>query len=120
MLSSLYRDTILFHARHPQNYGRLENPTKTVNVANPLCGDRMIVDVALKNETIERIGWEGEGCILSRAGMSLLSKEVVGKNKEDILVMDDDSLYSLFGIEVTPSREKCVSMSLDGLKQVLA
>ena len=38
-LSDLYQQVILDHNKAPRNFRKLENPTRTVEGLNPLCGD---------------------------------------------------------------------------------
>ena len=40
----LYRENILEHYRHPRCQGTIENPDRTYEDENPLCGDRIRMD----------------------------------------------------------------------------
>ncbi len=46
-LRELYQQTILDHGRHPRNAGRLEGATHSAKGHNPLCGDRLEVDLVV-------------------------------------------------------------------------
>ena len=41
----LFRENILEHYQHPRNHGTLEHPDITYEDANPLCGDRIRMDL---------------------------------------------------------------------------
>ena len=40
-LGDLYQQVIIDHSRHPQNFRRLGDATRTVEGVNPLCGDQI-------------------------------------------------------------------------------
>ena len=44
-MDDLYRDYILEHYRRPHNFGVLETPTAATRAANPLCGDRITMQL---------------------------------------------------------------------------
>ncbi len=45
MSDQLYQERIVALAKAKTGAGKLENPTKTARRDNPLCGDRVILDV---------------------------------------------------------------------------
>ena len=45
---TIYQEVILDHAENPRNTGNIQNPTKSVIVYNPLCGDKIKMDVLIK------------------------------------------------------------------------
>ena len=54
---ALYTDKILEHARRPRNFGRVVDPDVQFEELNPLCGDRIRVELRLSdNEQILEIG----------------------------------------------------------------
>ena len=53
-MDDLYRDYILEHYRRPHNFGVLEEPTATYEGANPLCGDRITMQLGVKDGVVER------------------------------------------------------------------
>ena len=46
-LNDLYRDVILDHNRRPRNFGVLTPADASVEGYNPLCGDRLTVQVRM-------------------------------------------------------------------------
>tara|TARA_B100002003_G_C13666309_1_gene337786 strand:- start:146 stop:508 length:363 start_codon:yes stop_codon:yes gene_type:complete len=118
MEDTIYRETILHHYKHPEYFGRLKNPDKTETVLNPLCGDTLVIDIKEKDGKIVEIAWEGEGCAISQAAMSLVSGEIVGKNKNAILTLTIKDIYKLMGAQVSFLREKCAALPLVGLKRL--
>ena len=47
-MDDLYRDYILEHYRQPHNFGVLDQPSATYEGANPLCGDRITMQLAVR------------------------------------------------------------------------
>ena len=76
--SSLYRETILDHARQPRNQGRLSNPSCSATRVNPLCGDELEVQLLLEHNRIAKSGIQVRGCSLAIASASLMTQVVEG------------------------------------------
>ena len=73
----LYPPHLLDHYGHPRNWGRLEQPDLSAGADVASCGDRMMLDLSLDHEDrIERVGWEGEGCLISMACASMFCEHI--------------------------------------------
>ena len=114
-----YRDYILEHYRRPHNFGVIDNPTASHEGANPLCGDRITIQVGIRNGVVERVGFTGRGCAISQASASLLTDEIKGKAISDVSAFRADDLLDLLGIEISPARLKCAMLSLETVKSAL-
>jgi nitrogen fixation protein NifU and related proteins len=119
-MDDLYRDYILEHYRRPHNFGVIEEPSATYEGANPLCGDRITMQLGVKDGVVEAIGFTGRGCAISQASASLLTDEVKGKSVEAAAGIQAVDLLDLLGIEVSPARLKCAMLSFDSLQHLLA
>lgn len=108
----LYADNILDHYRHPRGKEALPSPTIVHKELNPSCGDELTVELIIKNGKIEQIGWSGEGCAISQAGMSMLSEELTGTSLEEIEEMKPQHMYDLLGVPVGLRRVKCALLAL--------
>ncbi len=76
-LQALYRDTLLHHSRSPCNFGDLQPPCLEAQGHNPLCGDRIKVQIRLDDSgKISAIGFGGSGCAISMASASLMTQAV--------------------------------------------
>ena len=79
-LEDLYREIILDHYRSPRNKGELETPpAHRTEGFNPLCGDEIVVYVALEGDVISDIKIGGQGCSISQSSASMMSAAVKGK-----------------------------------------
>jgi nitrogen fixation NifU-like protein len=119
-MDDLYRDYILEHYRRPHNFGVLDDATTAYEGANPLCGDRITLQLRIANDKVVGVGFTGRGCAISQASASLLTDEVKGKSVEDAAAMTSQDVLDLLGIEISPARLKCALLSLDTLQHALA
>ena len=60
-LDDLYRQNILDHYQNPRNWGTLEQPDASAEDSNPLCGDRIRMDLRIKDGRVEDLKFSGEG-----------------------------------------------------------
>jgi nitrogen fixation NifU-like protein len=119
-MDDLYRDYILEHYRRPHNFGVLEAPTASYEGANPLCGDRITMMLAVEDGVIRDVAFTGRGCAISQASASLLTDEIKGKTVAEVEAMTPDDLLELLGIEISPARLKCALLSLDTVSHALS
>ena len=73
----------------------------------------------IENGRIAEIAWQGAGCAISQAGMSMLSEEVRGMTLEKAGALGQKDVYDLLGIPVGPRRFKCALLCLHTLKNTL-
>ena len=118
-MDDLYRDYILEHYRRPHNFGVLETPTASFEGANPLCGDRITMQLTVADGVVTDVGFTGRGCAISQASASLLTDEVKGKPLADVVGLGATDLLELLGIEISPARLKCAMLSFDSLQHLL-
>lgn len=80
---ALYQEVILDHNRKPRNYGSLDHPSHQAEGHNPLCGDHIMVALALDHDRVERIAFTGDSCAICKASASMMTTLVKGKSTED-------------------------------------
>ena len=119
-MDDLYRDYILEHYRHPHNFGTMEDATASYEGANPLCGDRITLQVRVRDGVLDGVAFTGRGCAISQASASLLTDEVRGKPVDEAAKLSSSDVLDLLGIEISPARMKCALLSLDTLQHALA
>jgi len=115
----IYREKLLDHYQHPRNFGRLDHADAEEALENVSCGDRIKLYLKLNGDKLESISFEGEGCAIAIASASILSEFVTGKDKKMLRNYQLDDLIKLLGVEFSPSRLKCASLSLETLKKAL-
>ncbi len=114
----LYAENILDHFRHPRKSGLLAGCVSHEE-RNLACGDEIRLSLKISDGKIVDVGWEGTGCAISQASMSILSEELVGKTEEEILHLKKEKMYELLGVPVGPRRFKCALMSLHTAKNAI-
>lgn len=115
----LYAENILDHYRHPRHKTLVEGATVSHEEINTSCGDGVTVHLRFKGDVIDAIGWDGQGCAISQAGMSILADELAGKTVGDIDVLSADSVKILLGVPVGIRRAKCAFLGLHALKNAM-
>jgi nitrogen fixation NifU-like protein len=118
-MDDLYRDYILEHYRRPHNFGVLETPSATFEGSNPLCGDRITMQLAVDDGVVREVGFTGRGCAISQASASLLTDEIKGKPVAEVVDFAATDLLDLLGIDISPARLKCAMLSFDSLQHLL-
>jgi nitrogen fixation NifU-like protein len=116
-MDELYREQILEHYKRPHNFGRIENPDLEFEDTNPFCGDEQRVTIRLDAEgRVAEIAFEGQGCAISTAATSLLTDELVGRTREELLALPKEEVLDLLGIEISATRMKCAMLGLKVVK----
>ena len=135
----LYQQIILDHNKKPRNFGSMKECTHTSEGFNPLCGDRITVELKINSDRIiEDICFKGDGCAISLASASLMTMATKGKDLDTVLkifthfqtlmkgtTLSKEAILSLGKIKVFegvcrfPTRIKCANLSWHTLKAAL-
>ena len=116
-MDELYRDQILEHYKRPHHFGRLADHDLEFEDSNPFCGDEQHVFLKLDGEgRVSAVAFEGQGCAISTAATSLLTDELEGMTREEILALPKDFVLELLGIDISATRMKCAMLGLKVIK----
>ena len=120
MTQSPYRERILDHYHNPHHRGRLKSPDYAGEVDNPVCGDRVRLEIRL-DETgrVVEAAFTGEGCILSMAVASILTEHIHGRSAEELQELADRDMLQMLGVELGPVRTQCALLPLRALERAL-
>src|SRR3954453_7455443 len=116
-MAALYSEILLDHFRHPRNYGNLPAPDIAYEELNPLCGDRIRIELRLNNAVVEDARFTGDGCAISMAAASLLTELIVGTDITDSAAISDDRLISALESDIKPARLQCALLPLNVLRE---
>ena len=137
-LTSLYQELILEHYRNPRNKGELADHTAEVWVSNPVCGDELKVQVRLDGDRIEDVSFDGQGCSISQASVSMMTTLVKGMDRSEAIGLADlftdmmhgsdeassdrslGDLRALQGVSKFPVRIRCALLAFDAIRKALA
>jgi nitrogen fixation NifU-like protein len=134
MTEQLYQDRIVSLAKAKTGAGKLVSPTKSARRDNPLCGDRVVIDVKLDNGKIAEIAHQVRGCLLCQASASALASVAVGRNAAGIEKVRLDAEraigreegeaaepFAAFApVKSHKSRHECVLLPFEALKDALS
>jgi nitrogen fixation NifU-like protein len=136
-LSALYQELILDHYRRPRNKGVLEQPTHTIALNNPLCGDEIDLQLRMEGDVIKDVRFIGRGCSISQAAASMMTQIVKAKRLVDALAVADrmsammhgdesaakdkglGDLRALAGVAKFPIRVKCALLPWNALRDAV-
>lgn len=113
---NIYQEELLDHYENPSNYGTLPNPDISHEEDNPLCGDRIRIDLLIENDIIKEVRFSGHGCTISLAAASMLTEEIAGKPLAEVKELSRDDILAMIGIPLGPVRVKCALLPLKVLK----
>jgi nitrogen fixation NifU-like protein len=116
-MDDFYRELIIDRYKNPLYRGELNPHDISFEDDNPLCGDRMRIDLRVDgNSRVVEAAFSGHGCAISQASADLLIESVLGKTLDEIKSLTRDDVLDLLGIELGPVRLKCALLSLKVLK----
>jgi nitrogen fixation NifU-like protein len=134
-LDNLYQEVILDHYKNPLNKSLAKEYDVQVHHINPSCGDEITLNITLTGNMISTITWDGVGCSISQASVSIASDLLIGKTldvSESIteefmdlmqskgkkagneLVLED--AVALAGVSQYPARIKCALLGWMAIK----
>ena len=125
-LDNLYQEVILDHYKHPENKGLTAEYDAQVHHINPSCGDEITLNITLDGSMVKSVTWDGLGCSISQASVSIMSGLMVGKDMAEAQVVFDnfvelmqskgsghpdesilEDAVALAGVSQYPARIKC-------------
>jgi nitrogen fixation NifU-like protein len=135
-MSDLYNDAIIREAKAAAERPRLPEPDASVTRDNPLCGDRVTLDLAFAPDgTVAAAGHKTRGCLLTQAAASLLVRRAAGASPDELeraaadlrAILREDAgaepawpELAMFGpVRAVKSRHECVLLPFDALGEAL-
>lgn len=112
-MDDIYREYILDHYRDPRNHGHLEHPTIAAADTNPLCGDRIEIDLNVTDDgRVSEVRFSGRGCAISQASASMLTERIEGATLDELRAITPDDVLEMLGVPIGPARQRCALLSL--------
>lgn len=119
-MNDLYRQHILDHYAHPRNWGRLDAPDIIADADDPSCGDQVHLELGLDADgRVERVAFEGEGCVISMASSSIFTEQIKGKSLEEIDALTEEDVLRMLETPVGSNRRRCALLPLQVLRSGL-
>lgn len=139
VLNRLYEETILDHYKKPRNFQKLDHATQYARGANPFCGDDYHLYLRVdEHGLIQEVGFEGDGCAISKSSASMMTTLIQGKSLRDAAVLEkaflsfmtsekiEEEIRSLIGrlsifegVREFPIRVKCATLIWHALEDAI-
>lgn len=135
MIDDLYQEVIIDHSKKPRNFGKMEGSSAKAEGFNPLCGDRLTLQLRLDNDVVTDVKFTGAGCAISMASASLMSEALKGKTRQEAealferfhLLLTSEAgkseglgkLAVFSGVREYPARVKCATLAWHTLHAAL-
>lgn len=84
MSDELYQEALLKLAKEAPRKGRLDPNDASVRLDNPLCGDRVRIDLRVKDGRIADLAQEVRGCVLCQAAGGVIGRQAVGLDRQGV------------------------------------
>lgn len=136
-LNSLYQEVILDHYKRPNHKGLVAGDIQVHHI-NPSCGDEITLSLKLEGEKVSSVTWDGVGCSISQASVSIMSDLLIGKQIVEASSIldtfvemmqskgqihgDEDILadgVALAGVSKYPARIKCALLGWMAYKDAI-
>ncbi|CRH88875.1 NifU-like protein [Chlamydia trachomatis] len=139
-LEQMYQQIILDASRERHGEGVIDSPDGQSFQVNPTCGDQVNMQVKLSSDAsrLEEIRWEGHGCSISQASISIMTDMLEGKSLDELTDMYDafrtmmdargsqidddladklDDASAFQGVSKFPARIKCALLGWMALRE---
>jgi nitrogen fixation NifU-like protein len=137
-LFDLYQEIILDHNKRPRNYRKVEKSTHEAEGNNPVCGDEISVSLRVDDGRVTDVGFQGEGCAISKASASLMTSDIKGKSVTEVIERFEQvkgmltgteenldilekmgNIACLSGVRQFPARIKCATLAWHALSTAI-
>jgi nitrogen fixation protein NifU and related proteins len=114
-----FRAVVLEHFRRPRNRGPLAEPTVSVEGANPLCGDRIRVELTVSGDRIVAAGFTADACAICIAAASMLTDRIHAMTTSEAARVDAAWLTRALEGDPPAGRTRCATLPLDTLQRAI-
>lgn len=115
----IYMEQLMDNYKNPKNKGKIKDYSFFRYQKNPSCGDAFTIYVKVQNDKINEVKYEGEGCAISTASMSLLSQHLIGMKLKDAKKLNDKDIFELLGVKISPGRINCATISVNAFQKAV-
>lgn len=117
---ALYGDVIRDRWRRPRFRGELTGPTATAEDVNPLCGDRVRMQLRLEDGRVQAARFAGDSCVICTASADVVAELVEGRSRAEASALAASDVLAVLQADVRPTRMRCVTLPLTVLAKALA
>jgi nitrogen fixation NifU-like protein len=107
-----YGEKVFEHFKHPRNQRALRSPTISQEGSNPLCGDRIRMELALEGDLVREAAFTANACAVCVAAASVLTDLIVGAALDDVETFSSEELLRALDAELPKARLACATLPL--------
>lgn len=111
-MSAPYGPIVLEHFRRPRNQGALPSPTMSQEGVNPLCGDRVKIQLHIEGDMVRDARFSANACAICVASASILTELVRDAPLGDISSLTVDDLVAALKADIPRARMQCIRLPL--------
>ena len=120
MYDEIYQENILDHNAHPRNKRVILGVKTKAETHNASCGDRAVLQLVFDTDNkITDVAFQGEGCAISQAGLSMLTDSLKGKTEGELKLLSPGDMYTMLGVQISPGRVNCALLGYEALQKIL-
>ena len=136
-MDEVYHHALVERAQAGRSRGRLARPDRTVTLDNPLCGDRVTLDLKIDDGRVVDVGHQVRGCLLCEAAAETIGQHGPGKTAVELsearMAIADmlrqgapapegewSCLAAFAPVQKVKSRHDCVLLPFEALAKTLA
>ena len=117
---ALYGEAIRDRWRRPRFRGELPGATVTAEDVNPLCGDRVRVQLKLDDGRVSAARFAGDSCAICTASADVVAELVEGRSRAEAVALGVADVLGVLQADVRPTRMRCVTLPISVLAKALA
>ncbi|MDB4898483.1 MAG: system NifU family Fe-S cluster assembly protein [Gemmatimonadetes bacterium] len=114
-----YLALVVEHYRRPRNNRSLAAPTHVHEGVNALCGDRLRVELEVRDGVVVDAAFQASACAIATASASLLTERLRGATIGDAHTVDEGAVIAALGAGVPVTRRGCATLALRMLQGAL-
>ncbi|MFA5776614.1 MAG: iron-sulfur cluster assembly scaffold protein [Patescibacteria group bacterium] len=119
MSDQIYREQFMEIFKSNANFGQMDSPTVTADQVNPICGDKMTLQLKIENNKVVDAKFTGVACAVSKTSASIITDEIKGKSLDDLKKLTEQDMLALIKFDLTLSRQQCALLCYHALKKAL-
>ena len=117
---TFYTAKILEHARQPKNFGRVIDPDVQFEELNPLCGDRIRIELRLAHDgQILEARFSGEMCAIAKGSASILFESLEGRTAAAAMAITDLEVLENLAGAIPKNRIQCALLPISALRSAV-
>ncbi len=114
-----YSDLVRDHFGSPRNLGEIVDPDGMGDVENPVCGDRTVLTIRVRDDRIAAARFRAVGCPAAIAASSITTELLVGRTLAEALRLTNEDVSAALG-GLPANKLHCSVLAEDVVRAALA